>query len=682
MSLQGHVINMHSKPLFTFLVFIFLSLCGQCQQGCTIYGQTPATALPVCDTGSYVQAVIPVCTNGAIKVPGCAVDTTPYADKNPVYYKFTCYAPGTLGFQIIPINPGDDFDWQLFDVTGHNPADIFTDTSLVVTGNWAGTSGITGTADTGLAYIACGSSPDVAQNAFAQKPQLIAGHNYLLMISHYFDSPDGFTLAVKGGTVNIKDTEGALPVKALADCNGTNVKVAFNKSILCSSIAMDGTDFLVDAPGYTVTAAMPLNCGSISETDTVTLTIQPVLSPGQYNIKIKTGSDGNTLVDYCGKPAKDGAVVVLKVTAVQQIMLDAVSAPGCMPDKILLVFRNGIQCNALVAGNFKVAGPGVVTIKSVTGNCANGVSDTVLVHLLAPIKAGGNYTLTLNQNDGITGIPECSKTFIPSSKPFTVADTVSAAFSYNINYGCKQNVVAYRNAGTNGINIWDWDFDGTATSKVQNPTVPYDNFNQKNTTLSVSNGVCNDTAQGVIYFDNVLKASFEITEVVCSGDVAVLKNTTDPQNLPQWKWAFGNGTESSLKNPDPVVYVNNSSYQVQKVPVQLIATNKYNCSDTAIRFIQVISNCTIVVPKSFTPNGDGLNDYLYPLNAYQATNLKFAVYDRYGRRIFYTTALGGKWDGYYKGQALDTGTYVWILTYTNAVTHKAVMQKGSSLLLR
>jgi hypothetical protein len=50
---------------------------------------------------------------------------------------FTYYQTGTLGFVIEPLAANEDYDWQLFDVTGHQPKDVYTDASLIVIGNWA-----------------------------------------------------------------------------------------------------------------------------------------------------------------------------------------------------------------------------------------------------------------------------------------------------------------------------------------------------------------------------------------------------------------------------------------------------------------------------------------------------------------------------------------------------------------
>ena len=93
-------------------------------------------------------------------------------------------------------------------------------------------------------------------------------------------------------------------------------------------------------------------------------------------------------------------------------------------------------------------------------------------------------------------------------------------------------------------------------------------------------------------------------------------------------------------------------------------------------------NCYISVPSAFTPNGDGLNDYLYPLNAYKATDLIFRVYNRYGQVIFETKDWTMKWDGTYKNQPQASGTYVWTLEFTEPISHKRIAQKGTTVLIR
>jgi len=193
-----------TKVVISIIIFLFGCQYGFAQL-CTNPGQTPSTALPVCGTSVFKQTNVPICTSHDIKVPGCN-DGAAYQDKNPFWYKFTCFQSGTLGFLVSPNDQGDDYDWQLFDITGHNPDDVFTDPSLIVTGNWAGTYGNTGASSSGVNFIQCASDPAAKKNSFSSMPKLIAGHTYLLLVSHFTDSQSGYSLSFGGGTAVITDT--------------------------------------------------------------------------------------------------------------------------------------------------------------------------------------------------------------------------------------------------------------------------------------------------------------------------------------------------------------------------------------------------------------------------------------------------------------------------------------------
>ena len=114
----------------------------------------------------------------------------------------------------------------------------------------------------------------------------------------------------------------------------------------------------------------------------------------------------------------------------------------------------------------------------------------------------------------------------------------------------------------------------------------------------------------------------------------------------------------------------------------MIVTNSIGCSDTATHTLTVVGNCFIAIPKGFSPNGDGLNDYLYPTNAYKAKDLWFRVFNRGGQQIFETRNWTNKWDGSFRGNPQDPGTYVWILNYTNIDTGKRIELKGTTVLIR
>lgn len=70
---------------------------------------------------------------------------------------------------------------------------------------------------------------------------------------------------------------------------------------------------------------------------------------------------------------------------------------------------------------------------------------------------------------------------------------------------------------------------------------------------------------------------------------------------------------------------------------------------------------SLVVPNTFTPNGDGINDtwkILY-LESYPGCTVE--VYNRYGQRVFTSVGYGREWDGTVNGNPLPVGTYYWII---------------------
>ncbi len=276
---------MHIKTILFLLLWAGLYKANG--QACSVHGQTPLTAFPVCGTKDFVQESVPLCTNHS--VPGCGTD-----DTNPFWYKFTCFKSGTLGFLIKPKDSNEDYDWQLFDITGHPPDEVYTNPALTVTYNWAGTYGNTGASATGVKYLQCGSDPAANKPTFAAMPNITEGHTYLLLISHFTQTQSGYSLSFNGGTASITDTLPPNLLRAVADCEGSSITVLLNKKMKCASLASNGSDFSINAAGVQVVSASAASCARGFDMDTVKIKLNKALLPGSYTLKMQTGSDGNT----------------------------------------------------------------------------------------------------------------------------------------------------------------------------------------------------------------------------------------------------------------------------------------------------------------------------------------------------------------------------------------------------
>ncbi len=682
---------MFLRTLLLLLLFGGLAYTN-CFSQCTTLGQTPQTAFPVCGSSVFTQNTVPICVNGGILVNGCTGDGAVYEDQNPYWYKFTCFKGGTLVFNIVPHNLGDDYDWEIFDVTGRDPAIVFstdpnTIKAIFVVCNWSGTTGKTGTSTLAANLSECATIPGTNPNppTYSKPPNLIQGHNYLLMISHFSgDNQSGYDLSFGGGTASITDTLPPRFASAIPNCAGNKIGLKLNKKMQCSSLSNDASDFKLTPALATITSVAGNNCQTGFDMDSVIITLSNPLPNGTYTISAQTGNDENTLLDICSNFVPVGDSAVFTVLADKPVPFDSITPVGCSPDTLQLVFKKNIQCSSIApnGSDFVISGPHPVTIKSAFANCdGNGLSNIIFIKLASPINLAGNYQVTLVKgSDGNTIIDECDLETPPGeSLNFTTSDTVSAAFNAQLQLGCKADTLVLTNNSDNGVNFWQWTFDDGTKFLIQDVTRIYKDYGNKTASLLVSNGVCTDSSLQAFVLDNQLKARFTGPSILCPNDKAIFVDSSIGKII-SWNWYFGNGYSSTQENPPAQVY---GEFTREKYyPVRLVVENSNPCYDTSYLEVKVLYNCYIAVPTAFTPNGDGTNDYLYPLNAYKAKDLEFRVYNRWGQLVFETKDWTRKWDGTINGVAQASGVYAWYLSYTNTDNGQQYFQKGTTVLIR
>ncbi|MFZ1312453.1 MAG: gliding motility-associated C-terminal domain-containing protein [Chitinophagaceae bacterium] len=667
--------------LSLFVVFLYAenSLFAQ---ACTTLGQTPSTAFPVCGTTVFTQASVPLCATNSLFVPGCSGDGANYENRNPFFYRFTCFVSGTLGFLITPLAANEDYDWQLYDITGRDPNEIFTNNSLVVTGNWAGTYGPTGASASGVPGIQCASDPTAGANTFATMPNLVQGHEYLLLISHFTNTQSGYNLSFGGGTAVITDPTEPHLQSAKPDCDGTKITVKLNKKVRCNSITLTGTEFSLLPAVTTVVAAVPDSCAFAFDFDEITLTLATPLTNGNYQLVINNGTDANTLLDNCARAIPQNEQVPFTYAVPQPIFADSIGRVGCASDSIKIYFPKKISCASIAANgsDFSVSGPAPLTILSASGNCVDGKTEYVVVKFTTPVYTGGTYQLSLKAgNDGTILVDECGQEMPIQTLPFIAADTVNASFTYTAVYGCQRDTFLFSHNGAHNVNSWNWTFN-TITATTQNHIIIFPATSTNDIQLIVSNGVCKDTATTQVVLSNEVKASFTMPDIICPEDPLEVVNTSTGQ-ISSWLWKYDVVGSSTVKDPPPFLFptINREAYYT----VKLLAYNSsLGCADSARKTLTVLDHCLIEVPSGFTPNNDGLNDFFQPHNALKADNYEFKVYNRWGQLVFQSRNWREKWDGKINGAYQTTGVFVWMLSYTHRDTGKQVFRKGTVTLIR
>jgi gliding motility-associated-like protein len=114
-----------------------------------------------------------------------------------------------------------------------------------------------------------------------------------------------------------------------------------------------------------------------------------------------------------------------------------------------------------------------------------------------------------------------------------------------------------------------------------------------------------------------------------------------------------------------------------------VTEGNYCSRNEKVKIVVFKADCTessIYVPNTFSPNGDGKNDKLMVRGNYIA-QLYFAVYNRWGEKIFETNDKQIGWDGYYQGNLADAGVFGWYLKATCKEGETTEM-KGNVTLIR
>ena len=843
-----------NKRLLIVLFYIVFPILGYNQ--CSNNGQNPTSAFPVCGTSTFSQTSVPACIGRTIPVPVCT-STTVYSDINPYYYKFLCYTSGPLEFSITPLNLNDDYDWQLFDITGRNPNDIYTNAALFVACNWSGNPGVTGTNNSATLLNGCEGT---GVPTITKSPNLVAGRLYLLMVSHFTSTnQSGYNLTFSAASSSlITDPIPPRVDTARAPCGGNSIHLKLNKSIQCNSLASNGSDFIIST-NPTIASVFGIGCSSGFDTDSIIISLASPLPTGSYNFNIKTGTDGNTLLDVCNnsviaganaktvfvyqKPNPNFSTQILRETCksdtlrythdgnnnttkwnwtfdgnptssfastqtvvyisfttrkvklvvsnptcidsieqnitiadhslipkftvsrdttcpnnpevftdsskgniaswkwdfangqtstikqppsqtypilpinkvyttkivVSNVMgcidsttkdifvrgtipteFDSIIPPPCSSSQVKLYFKQAMICSSITpnGSEFSVTGPSIVNVIGASINCIDGVGTTVTLQLSVPLQTG-TYHVNLNTGlDGNTIINDCGIETLPGSVNFNSYSAVNPSFTFFDKASCISDTLFLYHTVANAENKWNWFVDGVLSSTTPNYKYIYNTNSTKDIKLVVSNPVCADSSsqQFLLEYDNI-KSQFTISNpIVCPNETVVYKDSSNG-NITSWNWSFGNGFTSVAKDPIAQLYpipsfpINTgSNYTDYKV--QLIVGNLIPCYDTTFKNIRVTSNCYINVASAFTPNGDGLNDFLYPLNAYKATNIIFRVFNRFGRLIFLSNDNVSKWEGKLSGVNQPTGTYVWTLDYIDKDSGKKVSLNGTSVLIR
>ncbi|MDP4262542.1 MAG: PKD domain-containing protein [Bacteroidota bacterium] len=117
----------------------------------------------------------------------------------------------------------------------------------------------------------------------------------------------------------------------------------------------------------------------------------------------------------------------------------------------------------------------------------------------------------------------------------------------------------------------------------------------------------------------------------------------------------------------------------QKYAIQIKTISGCITVDTQV--VKTVKEAQIYVPNAFTPNNDGLNDYLRPILMGIKEIHYFRIFNRWGQLVYERkTELPG-WDGTVGGVPQGPQVYVWMIEGLS-VDNRIIARKGTTTLVR
>jgi gliding motility-associated-like protein len=171
----------------------------------------------------------------------------------------------------------------------------------------------------------------------------------------------------------------------------------------------------------------------------------------------------------------------------------------------------------------------------------------------------------------------------------------------------------------------------------------------------VANNGCSDTVSKII---RVLPSP----QVYAGRDTSILEEESiqlagqSATAGASYKWTPSTGlNRDDILNPvakikDDMIYT-------------LTVTSSSGCVNSSQVKIKVLKKP--VIPNSFSPNGDGINDFWNITHLESYPNCTVEIYNRYGEKLYSSFGYSIPWDGRFKGAEMPVGTYYYIINPRN-----------------
>jgi gliding motility-associated-like protein len=175
--------------------------------------------------------------------------------------------------------------------------------------------------------------------------------------------------------------------------------------------------------------------------------------------------------------------------------------------------------------------------------------------------------------------------------------------------------------------------------------------------VNVSNDGCNDATKSITVTVNQNPvANAGSNRIMFEGQSIKLSGSVKGDNITSFYWT----PSTALDNPNSLTP---TASPTDNITYTLNAVSQTCGTATSSIFVRVYKK--IIIPNTFSPNNDGVNDNwnIEALITYPESITK--VFDRYGHEVYQSTGYATPWNGTLNGTYLDTGTYYYVIDLKN-----------------
>lgn len=660
-------------------------------------------AIPVCDS-IYVVPKLEI-LNAGDNTKELPTGICMTAENLSIWYSFSPKKSGKLGFNIIPNDADEDYDWVVFDITNKTCADIKNDASLAVSCNNAGgksfgincngTTGANGLSNYTSQGAGCGTNPPNNSSGYTRDNALIpvqAGNQYVLLINKFTKSDEGYTLDFTvGESVGIYDNINPVIEQSVlhaAPCKKEFIDLVYSEPMKINTFK--NNDFNIVGPQNTAINFQALNA---SASNKFASKFRFYFDPPIYISGDYTFTSSDKVTDNCDNPASEINIPFNIVE--KQIYKVDIDTTSC-EDVIIDITDSDVLAYEWKDGSISASN----TISQTGTYLAKAIKECEEIHYTIAFSRVIGPSLELVQLDSVqcfkkgqvsltskTGTApfeyKTANTTFTDSPIIDQLDAKSYSFIIRDANNCLDTLQLKIPKTDKDLYIKDYDIQaeicdqkGSIHVKTVEGLPPYsyglipDPLEANSTISNLDAGMYQLVVVDALACSDTIDINIpkESSGLVIQGDTiytidpndTVMFNLSSNLDLNSIIWEGPTSTLSCTDCLKPTATPDSVSQYT------ITVLDQYGCEQSKTIYIRFTNQYDVYVPNTFTPNNDGINDKLAIYgNPYMKSLTKFQVFDRWGNKVYDydpSKAVEAQWDGIFRSKPVNNGVYVWQIT--------------------